>query len=166
MSAGTEAFISTVAAALAAVAAVFALVIAVIALVVARKTLKEARETTEAQRETLGATEALVHTTGALVTRIEASTRVLHLILGEAQATRELEQLRRIAGMSTTTDRLSSPRILKDCRQRTFPSVVRWSQRIRDTPAGSTMRRATRSRKRSVQGASGWTGSRPRRPQS
>jgi hypothetical protein len=97
VTAGTEALISTVAAAVAAVFAAAAVVVAVIALIIARSTLKEARETTEAQRETLGATETLVHATEALTTRIEASTRMLHLILGEAQATRELEQLRRVA---------------------------------------------------------------------
>jgi len=97
MSAGTEAFVSTVAAAVAAVFAAAAVAVAVIALVIARSTLKEARETTAAPRETLGATETLVQATEALTTRIEASTRMLHLILGEAQATRELEQLRRVA---------------------------------------------------------------------
>jgi len=85
-----------------------AVVVAVIALVVARRTLREASRTTAAQRETLGATETLVQTTTALTGRIETSTRVLHLILGEAQATRELEQLRRIAdqvGVTTVARR-------------------------------------------------------------
>jgi hypothetical protein len=93
----TEQLVSAVAAAVAAIAAVVALVVAIIALVVAGKTLQEARSTTEAQRETLTATTALVAGTETLVTRVEASTGALHLILGEAQATRELEQLRRIA---------------------------------------------------------------------
>jgi len=108
LSAGTEAFISTVAAAVAAMFAAAAVVVAVIALVVARRTLREASRTTAAQRETLGATETLVQTTTALTGRIETSTRVLHLILGEAQATRELEQLRRIAdqvGVTTVARR-------------------------------------------------------------
>jgi len=108
MSAGTEAMISTVAAAVAAVAALFALGIAVGALIVARRTLKEARETTSAQRETLGATETLVRHTEALATRVETSTRALHFILSEAQASRELEQLRRIAdqvGVATVARR-------------------------------------------------------------
>lgn len=97
MSAGTEALISTVAAAVAAVAAAAALVVAVIALIVARSTLQEARTTTEAQRETLRATEAAATATEAVAGRIETSTRVLRLIFAEAQATRELEQLRRVA---------------------------------------------------------------------
>jgi hypothetical protein len=97
MDAPTEQLISTVAAAVAAVAAVIALIVAVVALVVAGRTLREAKATTEAQRETLKATAAMVAGTEILVTRVEASTRALHLILGEAQAARELEQLRRIA---------------------------------------------------------------------
>ncbi len=97
MSAATEAFISTVAAAVAAVAAVFALIIAVVALIIARRTLGEARETTNAQNETLKATQTAVGATESLAGRIETSTRVLHLIFNEAQATRELEQLRRVA---------------------------------------------------------------------
>jgi hypothetical protein len=108
VSAGTEALISTVAAAVAAVAAAAALVVAVIALIVARSTLHEARTTTEAQRETLKATEAVGAGTGKLVSRVEASTLALHMILTEAQATRELEQLRRIAdqvGVATVARR-------------------------------------------------------------
>jgi hypothetical protein len=64
-------------------------VAAVIALVLARKTLKEARSTTEVQRETVTVTETVAE-------RIQDATRALHLILAEAEATRELEQLRRI----------------------------------------------------------------------
>jgi hypothetical protein len=97
LDAATEAFVSTIAAAVAAIAALFALVIALVALVVARRTLAEARTTTQAQRETLEATQAAVSATEALAGRIETSTRVLHLSFGEAQATRELEQLRRVA---------------------------------------------------------------------
>lgn len=97
MSAGTEAFISTVAAAVAAVAAAAALIVAVIALIVARRTLQEARTTTEAQRETLKVTEAVVAGTGKLVSRVEESTLALHLILTESQATRGLELLQEIA---------------------------------------------------------------------
>src|SRR5579859_564220 len=97
MSAGTEAFISTFAAAVAAVATAAALVVAVIALIVARRTLREARRTTEAQRETLRATEAVVAGTGKLVSRVEESTLALHMILVESQATRGLELLQEIA---------------------------------------------------------------------
>jgi len=97
MDASTEAFVSTIGAAVAAVAAVFALVIALIALFVARSTLREARATTEAQRETSRATEAAATATEVVAGRIETSTRVLRLIFAEAQATRELDQLRRVA---------------------------------------------------------------------
>jgi hypothetical protein len=97
MNSATQTLISMIAAAVAAVAAVFALMIAAIALFVARSTPREARSTTEAQRETLHATQTAVVATTSLVGRIETSTRVLHLIFGEAQATRELEQLRRVA---------------------------------------------------------------------
>jgi hypothetical protein len=97
MSAGTEAFISAVAAAVAAVAAAAALIVAVIALIVARRTLQEARTTTEAQRETLKATEAVVAGTGKLVSRVEESTLALHLILTESQAARGVELCREIA---------------------------------------------------------------------
>ncbi len=97
MSAGTEAFISTVAAAVAAVAAAAALIVAVIALIVARRTLQETRTTTEAQRETLKATEAVVAGTGKLVSRVEESTLALHLILTESQAARGVELYREIA---------------------------------------------------------------------
>ena len=97
MSAGTEALISTVAAAVAAVAAAAALVVAVIALVVARSTLQEARTTTEAQRETLKATEAVVAGTGTLVSRVEESTIALNMILAESQVALALEQLQEIA---------------------------------------------------------------------
>jgi len=97
MDAPTEQLISTVAAAVAAVAVIVALVVAIIALVIAGKTLREARSTTEAQRETLRATEAVVQSTRTLVSRVEASTRILHLTFQEAEAARELEQLRRVA---------------------------------------------------------------------
>src|SRR5260370_28962400 len=97
MDSATEAVVSTIAAAVAAVAAVFALAIAVIALLVARSTLREARSTAEAQRETLRATEVAATATEAVAGRIETSTRVLRLIFAEAQATREIEQLRRVA---------------------------------------------------------------------
>jgi hypothetical protein len=97
VSAGTEAFISTVAAGVAAVAALFALGVAVVALVVARSTLREARTTTDAQRETLKATEAVVAGTGKLVSRVEESTLALHLILTESQAARGVELCREIA---------------------------------------------------------------------
>jgi len=97
MDALTQTLVSTIAAAVAAVAAVFALGIAVVALSVARSTLREARSTTEAQRETLRATGAAATATEAVASRIETSTRVLRLIFAEAQATRELEQLRRVA---------------------------------------------------------------------
>jgi hypothetical protein len=95
--ASTQAFFSSIATAVAAVAAVSALIVAVIALVVARRTLGEARSTTEAQRETLQATQSAVTATEYLAGRIELSTRVLHQIFAEAQATRVLEQLRRVA---------------------------------------------------------------------
>ncbi len=97
MDTATQTLVSSVAAAVAAIAAVFALGIAVVALFVARSTLREARATTEAQRETLRATEAAATATEAVAGRIETSTRVLRLIFAEAQATRELEQLRRVA---------------------------------------------------------------------
>jgi hypothetical protein len=97
MDTATQTLVSTIAAAVAAVAAVFALGIAVVALFVARSTLREARSTTEAQRETLRATQAAATATGVVAGRIETSTRVLRLIFAEAQATRELEQLRRVA---------------------------------------------------------------------
>jgi hypothetical protein len=63
----------------------------------AGNTLKEARATTEAQGKTLGATQAVVIATESLAGRIEASTRIQHLLFQEARATRELELLREIA---------------------------------------------------------------------
>lgn len=93
----TEALVSTIAAAIAAVATLFVLGVAVYALIVARSTLREARATTVAQHETLRATQAAATATEAVAGRIDTSTRVLRLIFAEAQASRELEQLRRVA---------------------------------------------------------------------
>lgn len=74
------------------------------AVIVARKTLREAHSTTELQAKTIEATKAVVElqaktneATKAVGDKVQATGQLLDRILVEAQVTRELDQLQRIA---------------------------------------------------------------------